>query len=280
MQYSAVTFQFNFKEVFAQDLFINELAQTGFESFEETTDGTIAYIPTSLYNYNDLQQVIDNFPYEGIRFVEKKDIEDKDWNEEWEKNYFQPIIIDDQCVIHSTFHHDIPALHYDIIINPQMAFGTGHHQTTSMMLRAILENDFAGKDVLDMGCGTAVLAIFAKMKGAKNVTAIDIDDWCVRNALENIELNKLTGIEVLLGDAGLLKGRQFDIILANINRNILLNDMPQYVSALRPDGALYISGFYSEDINILAEKAETLNLKITHSLQTDNWTMLKLEFEK
>ncbi len=279
MQYSAVTFRFNFKEVFAQDLFINELAQIGFDSFEETTDGTIAYIPTSLYDFNVLQQVMDSFPYKGICFVEKKDIEDNDWNEEWEKNYFQPIVITDKCVIHSTFHHDIPTLPYDIIINPQMAFGTGHHQTTSMMLHAILDNDFTGKDVLDMGCGTAVLAILAQKKGAKSVTAIDIDDWCVRNALENIELNNISGIEVLLGDASLLKGKQFNIILANINRNILLNDMPQYTAALRKDGTLYISGFYTEDIDILTEKAKTLNLTATHIHHTDNWAMVRFEFE-
>ena len=276
MQYSEITFQFNFQQDFAADLFINELAQIGFDSFEETEHSTKAYIPTDLLDKQSLKQLINSFPYQGVTIIKQQEIEDKDWNEEWEKNYFQPIVIKDKCVIHSTFHHDIPTLPYDIIINPQMAFGTGHHQTTSMMLQSILDNDFTDKDVLDMGCGTAVLAILAKMKGAKKVTAIDIDDWCVRNALENIELNKLTGIEVLLGDARLLTNKQFDIILANINRNILLNDMQLYAKALRPNGMLFMSGFYTEDINILTEKAETLDLRTTRILTTDNWAMLQM----
>lgn len=280
MQYSTVTFQFRFQEDFAADIFINELAQIGFDSFEETDNGCIAYIPTNLLDLNQLQQQIDSFPYKGINVLGTTDIEDKDWNEEWEKNYFQPIIIGDKCVIHSTFHHDIPKLPYDIIINPQMAFGTGHHQTTSMMLKAILDTDFSGKQVLDMGCGTAVLAILARMRGAAHVTAIDIDDWCVRNAQENIQLNNIDGIEVLLGDAELLKDKHFDIILANINRNILLNDMPLYAATLQHGGMLFMSGFYVTDIPVLTEKAAELDLQLTARQQTDNWAMIEMRYKK
>lgn len=280
MQYSAVTFQFRFQEDFAADIFINELAQIGFDSFEETDNGCIAYIPTNLLDISQLQQQIDSFPYKGITIFGTTDIEDKDWNEEWEKNYFQPIIIGDKCVIHSTFHHDIPKLPYDIIINPQMAFGTGHHQTTSMMLKAILDTDFSGKQVLDMGCGTAVLAILARMRGAAHITAIDIDDWCVRNAQENIQLNNIDGIEVLLGDAELLKDKHFDIILANINRNILLNDMPLYAATLQHGGMLFMSGFYVTDIPVLTEKAAELGLELTARQQTDNWAMIEMRYKK
>lgn len=280
MQYSAVTFQFRFQEDFAADIFINELAQIGFDSFEDIDNGCIAYIPTNQLDLTRLQQHIDSFPYKEITIIGTTEIEDKDWNEEWEKNYFQPIIIGDKCVIHSTFHHDIPKLPYDIIINPQMAFGTGHHQTTSMMLKAILDTDFSGKQVLDMGCGTAVLAILARMRGAAHVTAIDIDDWCVRNAQENIQLNNIDGIEVLLGDAELLKDKHFDIILANINRNILINDMPLYAATLQHGGMLFMSGFYVTDIPVLTEKAAELGLELTARQQTDNWAMIEMRYKK
>lgn len=279
MQYSAVTFQFDFDLDFAADLFINELAEIGFDSFENTQNGCIAYIPTQQLDKTAIAQLVKDFAYPKVSIVDISDIEDKDWNEEWEKNFFQPIVIDNRCVIHSTFHHDYPHLPYDIIINPQMAFGTGHHQTTSMMLQAILETDFTNKEVLDMGCGTAVLGILAKMKGAKHVTAIDIDDWCVRNALENIALNKIEDIDVRLGDANLLKDKHFDIILANINRNILLNDMPYYAAALQHSGMLFMSGFYTDDIPAIIAKGNTLGLHLSDRHQTDNWAMIKMRCE-
>ncbi len=276
MQYSAVTFQYHFEADFAADLLINELAQIGFDSFEDCQDGCIGYIPTNLIDRNKIEQVIDDFPYREVMVKSITDIEDKDWNEEWEKNFFQPIIIGNQCVIHSTFHHDIPHLPYDIIINPQMAFGTGHHQTTSMMLQAILETDFQDKEVLDMGCGTAVLAILAKKRGAKHVTAIDIDDWCVRNALENIALNNVSGIDVLHGNADLLNGRHYDIILANINRNILLDDMPLYAATMQHGGIIFMSGFYIDDIQQLCERGNNYGLQLAGQKQNDKWAMIEM----
>ena len=274
MQYNVVNFIVDNNEDFVADLFIDQLAQIGFDSFENTAEGIAAYVPSADFNLPTINQLIADFPYKGISIADYKTLEDIDWNSEWEKNYFQPIVIDGQCVIHSTFHTDLPQLPYDIIINPQMAFGTGHHQTTTMMLKAILANDFTGKTVLDMGCGTAVLAILAHMRGAAHVTAIDIDDWCTRNADENARLNHINDIEIIQGDANSLQSRYFDIILANINRNILLNDMSQYVKSLNAAGQLFISGFYSEDIPILTECANNLNLKLVDQLQIDNWTML------
>ena len=199
---------------------------------------------------------------------------DKNWNEEWEKHFFQPIVIGDKCVIHSTFHTDVPVAQYDIIIDPKMSFGTGHHATTSNMLSWILDDDMSGKRVLDMGCGTAVLGILAKKKGAASVLAIDIDEWCYDNALESASLNKVD-IQVLLGDASLLQEKQFDVILANINRNILLNDMAAYVACLPQGGCLYMSGFYTQDIPVIAECAVQLGMQQVGVKEQNNWVAVK-----
>jgi ribosomal protein L11 methyltransferase len=203
-------------------------------------------------------------------------MEDKDWNEEWEKNFFQPIIIDDKCVIRSSFHQGTPKLEYEIIINPQMAFGTGHHETTSSIICELLDADLQGKSVLDMGCGTSILAILASMRGANPVTAIDIDDWCVNNSRDNIALNGINNITVELGDANLLKGRTpFDVIIANINRNILLADMAQYAACMHSGSELYMSGFYVEDIPVIREKAESLGMNFVHHREKNNWAAVK-----
>ena len=202
--------------------------------------------------------------------------EEKNWNEELEKNFFQPIVIDNRCVIHSTFHKDYPKAEYDIVINPQMAFGTGHHETTSSILGELLEADLKGKSVLDMGCGTSILAILASMRGAGKVTAIDIDDWCVNNSRDNIALNGISNITVELGDASLLNGREpFDVVIANINRNILLQDMPAYAACMKKGSELYISGFYTEDIPVLREKAESLGMEYVHHREKHNWAAVK-----
>lgn len=205
-----------------------------------------------------------------------REAEDKDWNEEWEKNFFQPIIIGDRCVIHSTFHHDIPQADYDIVINPQMAFGTGHHETTSLIIGELLDNDLQGKSLLDMGCGTSILAILARMRGAAPCTAIDIDEWCVRNSLENIELNGVDRISVFQGDASALEGKgPFDVVIANINRNILLNDMKQYARCMRSGSELYMSGFYVDDIPVIQAEAERNGLRFVHHREKNRWAAVK-----
>jgi ribosomal protein L11 methyltransferase len=235
-------------------------ADIGFESFVECENGMKAYIQQSQFDEAALQQVVEDFPIPGASISYSiTEPEDKNWNEEWERNFFQPIVIDNRCVIHSTFHKDYPKTEYDIVINPQMAFGTGHHETTSSILGELLEADLKGKSVLDMGCGTSILAILASMRGAGKVTAIDIDDWCVNNSRDNIALNGISNITVELGDASLLNGREpFDVVIANINRNILLQDMPAYAACMKKGSELYISGFYTEDIPVLREKAACL----------------------
>lgn len=257
----------------ANDVLSAVLAEIGFESFVEQPEGIDAYIQTALFDESALQTVLTEFPMPdttvAYSYVET---EDKDWNEEWEKNYFQPIIIENQCVIHSTFHHDVPQATYDIIINPQMAFGTGHHETTSLILAELLETDLTGKALLDMGCGTSILAILARMRGAAPCTAIDIDEWCVRNSLENIGLNKVDQINVFQGDAtSLAQEGPFDFIIANINRNILLNDMHHYVARMNQEAQLLMSGFYVDDIPAIQAEAERLGLTLMHHREKNHW---------
>ena len=252
------------------------LADAGFESFVERPDGIAAYIQADLYKEENLRQAIADYPLPGTDITYSyTEAEDKDWNEEWEKNFFQPIVIGDRCVIHSTFHQDVPQAEYDIVINPQMAFGTGHHETTSLIIGELLDTDLQGKRVLDMGCGTSILAILARMRGASSCTAIDIDDWCVRNSLENIALNHLDGIHVYQGDASSLTDKgPFDVVIANINRNILLADMRHYVARMSQGAMLLISGFYTEDIPTLRSEAERLGLHYTGKREKNHWATL------
>ena len=233
-------------------------------------NGIKGYIQEALYNEDALRGMLENFPMENTEIsFEAVPQEDKDWNEEWEKNFFQPIILDNRCVIHSTFHKNVPQAEYDILINPQMAFGTGHHETTSLILGELLDADLQGKSLLDMGCGTSILAILAAMRGAGPITAIDIDDWCVSNSKDNIQLNHITNITVELGDASSLKGRSpFDIIIANINRNILIADMSAFAIHIKPGGVLILSGFYESDVTMLTRSA-TENGLVLHDVITD-----------
>mgnify|MGYP001510057344 FL=1 len=255
------------------------LGEVGFESFVEQEGGIAAYIQTALYDEEALKSALDSFPLADTTLTYTyKEAEDKDWNEEWEKNFFQPIVIGNRCVIHSTFHHDVPQAEYDIVINPQMAFGTGHHETTSLIIGELLEAGLQGKALLDMGCGTSILAILARMRGAAPCTAIDIDEWCVRNSLENIELNHVDSISVFQGDASILPDKgPFDVVIANINRNILLNDMKHYVARMNPGARLFMSGFYTDDIPAIREEAERNGLRFVHHKEKNRWAAVQFE---
>ena len=259
------------------DVLAATLGEVGFESFVDSESGITAYIQQELYREELLKASLEDFPIENVSIgYTWSEAEDKDWNEEWEKNFFQPIVIGNRCVIHSTFHQDVPQAEYDIVINPQMAFGTGHHETTSSIISELLEADLKGKSVLDMGCGTSILAILASMRGANPVTAIDIDDWCVNNSKDNIALNHIHNITVELGDANLLKGRKaFDVIIANINRNILLADLPHYAACMHPGSEIFMSGFYIQDIPFIREKAESLGMEFVHHREKNNWAAVK-----
>lgn len=277
MKYIEVQFITNSKKDYIKDLLAQELAEIGFESFSEEGDFFIGYVPKEAFNADQTQNIIDNFEFEkGISFS-YKEAEEKNWNEEWEKNCFQPLVIDDQCVIHATFHKNVPTAQYDILIDPKMAFGTGHHSTTSLMVRFLLECDLHGKSLLDMGCGTAILAILAAKKGADPITAIDIDEWAYNNAVENIALNQTPNIEVKCGGAELLESldTSFDIVLANINRNILLNDIHHYAKLMKSGSLLFLSGFYMEDIPVIEEECEKYGLKKSEFKMDNNWTAVK-----
>jgi ribosomal protein L11 methyltransferase len=201
-------------------------------------------------------------------------IEQVNWNEEWEKN-FNPIDVDGIVSIRAPFHQN-PHLKYDIVIEPKMSFGTGHHETTHMMIQHLLEVDLKDKKVLDMGSGTGILAIFAEMRGAKPVDAIDIDEWCFENSIENVERNNCENISIYQGDVELLKEKNYDLIIANINRNVLLADMAQYAKCLNFKGILLLSGFYIEDIQVLKEETIKYGLEIIAQKERNNWASLKL----
>lgn len=277
MKYLEVTFTTHPCNEIVNDVVSALAGEIGFESFVECEGGIQAYIQQTLFDEEALKEMVVNFPLPDTRIEYTiKEAEDKNWNEEWEKNFFQPIVIGNRCVIHSTFHHDVPKAEYDIVINPQMAFGTGHHETTSLIISELLNSELEGKSLLDMGCGTSILAILARMRGATPCTAIDIDEWCVRNSIENIELNKVTDIDVELGDAGTLQGKgPFDVVIANINRNILLNDMKQYVACMHPGSELYMSGFYVDDIPVIREEAERNGLNFIHHQEKNHWAAVK-----
>lgn len=260
----------------ASEILIAELGYLGFESFVENEDGVTAYIPKEEYE-EDLLAGVHILQSEEFEITYScEEIEQVNWNEEWEKN-FSPILVDDTCSVRAPFHPQ-PDVEFDIVIEPKMSFGTGHHATTHMMIQHILKNDWEAKTVLDMGCGTGVLAILTALKGAKAVDAIDIDNWCYQNTLENIERNSVDFIQVDEGGAELLEGRKFDVILANINRNILLRDLPVYVESLNEGGDIYLSGFYSEDIPLIEKKCEELKLRYVEHFERNNWVAVKFSF--
>ncbi|WP_324069341.1 MAG: 50S ribosomal protein L11 methyltransferase [Flavobacterium sp.] len=270
--YIGYHFQINPLEL-GSEILIAELGEKAFESFIETETGISAYVQKELWSENILEdiQILDNSEF-NISYT-FEEIEQVNWNEEWEKN-FEAIEVDGKCHVRAPFHEKTNA-EYDIVIEPKMSFGTGHHETTHMMIQHILETDFTNKKTLDMGCGTAILAILAEMKGAQPIDAIDIDNWCYLNSIENAERNNCKHISVYEGDASLLAGKKYDIIIANINRNILLNDMQQYVDCLNTNGILFLSGFYTEDIPVISENCTSKGLSYVKQFERNNWVALK-----
>lgn len=261
------------------DVLAAELGEIGFESFTENENGLQGYISDTIHNVEVLKEKLASFPLENveIRYTESL-VESKDWNEEWEKNYFKPIRIDKDCIIRASFHEDEPGYAYTIIIDPKMAFGTGNHETTYLMISEMLKLDLNGKELLDMGCGTAVLAILARMKGAARVVAIDIDQWAYDNALENIRLNHTNEIQVALGGAEQIPATgQFDLVFANINRNILLADIRHYNACMKPGALLYMSGFYVQDIPAIEEECNRNGLALLSHTEKNNWVAVKVQ---
>jgi len=277
MKYSALTIKLDpsSDEFFG---FISALLdQHGFEGIYEDDKKLVAYIPKDNLTSAIIDSVINKMAELGCK-VEcvSEDIAENNWNELWESN-FEPVIIDDLCVIKAPFHEEFPDIKYRITIEPKMSFGTGHHQTTRMMLEKILELDMTGKCVLDMGCGTGVLSILASMKGAFQITAIDIDKWAVENTKENIQKNKISNIKILMGGKDSIPDEKYDIILANINRNIILDQMSEFARVNKKSGLLLISGILAEDVDAMKEKAQSVGFNLIDSNSLSNWSLLMFE---
>ena len=286
MQYLQLTISYHYdsaatslRDEDLSDWLIAELGPLGFDSFEQDAYELKAFIPTEQYDADATRELLDAFPVAGFSYtLTVEELPDINWNEEWEKNYFQPILLgDDACLIRAPFHDPRPEVPLEIIINPKMAFGTGNHETTSLVGEWILSHDVSGQRVLDMGCGTGILGLIALKRGARHLTAIDIDPWAYANVQENAALSGVTIDEMLCGDAALLEGREgYDLILANITRNILLEDMPRYREVMRPGARLILSGFYEEDIPLLRARGEELGLTFVSSEARQRWSRVEL----
>lgn len=275
--YNKVTFTVDPVDEVQCDVLAALLCEVGFESFEQTETGVVAYIQSSGYDEKIVAEALKGFEFTSKLTWTSEFVEGRDWNEEWEKNYFTPMVIAGRCVIHSTFHKDYPKLEYDIVIDPKMAFGTGHHETTNLMVEQILREDMRGKSVLDMGTGTGILAMLASKCGASEAVGIEIDEFAFQNTLENVKLNAVDNVTMLLGDASLLEPEmQFDYVIANINRNIIMADIDRYAMVLKPGGKMLLSGFYEDDIPLVLEAATPLDLhEVLHNVK-NRWTMLLL----
>ncbi|MBC6409095.1 MAG: 50S ribosomal protein L11 methyltransferase [Ekhidna sp.] len=254
------------------DYLISALFQTGFDSFQEFDDGFEGSCETTSFDETKVNRILSHFP--NLSFEVKK--QDKvNWNEEWEKNY-APVIIEDKCIVRASFHDPEPEFEYEIIVTPKMSFGTGHHATTYQMLAYQMQMDYQGKKVLDVGTGTGILSIMAQKRGASSVIATDIDDWCIENSLENFKLNSVKIEKLFKGQIEELSENNFDIIIANINKNVLLDQMEEYAEKLTSGGSLLVSGFYERDIFDLETAAGNYSLRKIGTTTKDNWAMIVL----
>lgn len=275
MNYYELLFTTIFQEDYQQDLLINELAEAGFDTFEDVDFGFKAYIIADNFDQEELDERLQSYHNILTFSYEVNLIPQKNWNAVWESN-FQPIKIKDQVWVRATFHEPRPDFPLEIVIDPKMAFGTGHHQTTSMMMDFMLDTVFTGKKVLDMGCGTGILAILAAKKGATEITAIDYDQVCCDSTVENAALNNIKHIRILCGSKEVIPNEQFDIILANINRNILLDQLETYQHSLKPGGMLFLSGFYANpDLKILKSAAIKNHLQYSEHKSNQEWVAAK-----
>ena len=263
----------------AKDLLCALAGEAGFEAFEDHGTTVTGYAQKELFSDEILNGTLRPFPIDGVEISYSiADAEYKNWNSAWEEQGFAPITIDGRCVVHDTQHlpDSIPDGAFDVTIDTKQAFGTGNHETTAMIISRLLDTDLKDKSVLDCGCGTGILSIVAAKAGAESVTGYDIDEWSVENTMHNCAINGITNVRAMKGDASVINefDRKFDIVMANINRNILLADMPAFKQAMAEDGTLILSGFYEADADMLTAKAETLGLKETKRAVKNNWCML------
>ena len=268
MDYTEVRF---YNDATLNEAIIAWLGDNDFDMFEERPDGVNAYIEAKLFKEDDLIKILQSIPGSGenIRY-ETSFIKDQNWNKKWESN-FEPVFIAGSVYIRAPFHPKSVDFQYEIIIEPKMSFGTGHHATTSLMIQCILKLSLKNKVVLDMGCGTAILSILADKMGAKSIIAVDIEEWAYLNSLENCEMNNVKNISVLKGDVSLIKEKKFDVIFANINRNILLNDLHSYSDSLNSGGEILLSGILAGDKEIINQCALKYGLSFKSQKEENNW---------
>ena len=271
MNYTQISFKLNPDNQENREILVAMLSDLAFESFDESEELVMGYIPGESANLEEIKEITSLLPF-SVQ-TENEIIPDKNWNEVWEKNYFKPLLIGNRCLVRAPFHTEFEPAEFELVIEPKMAFGTGNHETTTLVAEQILNMDLVGKTVLDMGCGTGILGMLASLKGAKNVTAIDIDTWSFESTVENARLNNILNLEAKLGDARLLGSETFEIIFANIHKNVIINDLPVYESVLQSGGKIYLSGFYTHDMPDVKAKAESLGLIETGFQEKNNWVV-------
>jgi ribosomal protein L11 methyltransferase len=254
-----------------REILVAVLSDLPFESFDENQELVLGYVPGDSVDLEEISQITSPLPFSVN--IEHELIPDQNWNEVWEKNYFKPLLIGNRCLVRAPFHIEYQPAEFELIIEPKMAFGTGNHETTTLVAEQILDMDLTGKTVLDMGCGTGILGMLASLKGAKTVTAIDIDTWSYESTIENARLNNIFNLEAKLGDASLLGNETFDVIFANIHKNVIVNDLPAYDRVLESGGKLWLSGFYTQDMPDVKAKAESLGLQETGYHEKNNWVV-------
>lgn len=278
MNYTQISFKLNPDNTENREIMIAMLCDLAFESFDENEESVLGYIPGESVNSDEIAEIISALPFTVE--MSSEIIPDKNWNEVWEKNYFKPLLIGNRCLVRAPFHTEYEPAEFELVIEPKMAFGTGNHETTTLVAEQILDMDLTGKTVLDMGCGTGILGMLASLKGAKRVTAIDIDTWSFESTLENARLNNIFNLEAKLGDASLLGNETYEIIFANIHKNVIINDLPVYESVLQSGGKIYLSGFYTHDMPDVKVKAKLLGLLETGYHEKNNWVVYSFEKPK
>jgi ribosomal protein L11 methyltransferase len=271
MNYTQISFKLNPDNIENREILVAMLSDLAFESFDESEEQVMGYIPGESVDLEEIEAVTSLLPFSVA--TKNEMIPDKNWNEVWEKNYFKPLLIGNRCLVRAPFHTEYEPAEFELVIEPKMAFGTGNHETTTLVAEQILNMDLIGKTVLDMGCGTGILGMLASLKCSKSVTAIDIDTWSFESTVENARLNNILNLEAKLGDASLLGSETFEIIFANIHKNVIINDLPIYESVLQSGGKIYLSGFYTHDMPDVKAKAESLGLVETGFQEKNNWVV-------
>ena len=271
MNYTQISFRLTPDSEENREILVAVLSDLAFESFDETEDQVLGYIPGESFNFGEMDEITSTLPFSV--HSENEMVPDQNWNEVWEKNYFKPLLIGGRCLVRAPFHIEYEPAEFELVIEPKMAFGTGNHETTTLMAEQILNINLTGKTVLDMGCGTGILGMLASLKGAKSITAIDIDHWSFESTVENAHLNNILNLKAKLGDASLLGSENYEVIFANIHKNVIISDLPAYKKVLQSGGQLYLSGFYTHDMRDVKEKAESLGLIETGFHEKNNWVV-------